>query len=194
MPMPKANNSDKISKKINKLTAKEELFCQEYVKNKQNVIAALDIAYPCKVANPSKHSREIYGYSILDRPQVIARIHKLQTTIINKAAISVTRSVEGILAKLDEVIKLGMETGKLNAVNQSLTLMAKILGYTNDNINVNVMNKTNNVIYDFTKFNIEERKEMLLKMSVIKTIQEPSIISLPTLSDNTIDGDITNEI
>ena len=91
---------------VEKLTASEETFCQEYVLNNGNATAAWQVAYPdSKAKIETKYSK---ASIMLSQEKIKARISELQEQARVKATEAFTITVEQRLRWLKEITEAGL--------------------------------------------------------------------------------------
>ena len=107
------------------LTAKQELFVQEYLKDLNATQAAIRAGYSEKTAAET-------GYENLRKPQIAAEIEKRQQKIGEKNEIT----VEWILEEMKDTYRLAKEMGEMSAANKSLEMLGRYKGMFNDKLKV----------------------------------------------------------
>ena len=149
--------------KVGSLTPKQELYCQEFIRNGGISIRALDFAYPPKKAHVNAKSRSAYATRILQHPAVQERIKYLQDQLADKAVSVSLRSAEDIIAFAEKIAMAAAATGKYSASNGSLALIAKILGVAKpEKLDVHLsggLDQTHH--YDLSGVNLEQRRAIL---------------------------------
>ena len=89
-----------------KLTASEEIFCQEFVLNNEKAIDAWNVAYPDSKANIN--SRYVAASQMLASPKIRLRIDELKEAAREKATEAFTITVEQRLRWLKEITEAGL--------------------------------------------------------------------------------------
>ncbi|MNE91226.1 Terminase small subunit [compost metagenome] len=107
------------------LTAKQELFVQEYLKDLNATQAAIRAGYSPNTASET-------GYENLRKPQIAAEIEKRQAKIGADNEIT----VEWILGEIKDTYKQAKEIGGLNTANKSLEMLGRYKGIFNDKLKV----------------------------------------------------------
>lgn len=107
------------------LTAKQELFVQEYLKDLNATQAAIRAGYSSNTASET-------GYENLRKPQIAAEIEKRQAKIGADNEIT----VEWILGEIKDTYKQAKEIGELNTANKSLEMLGRYKGIFNDKLKV----------------------------------------------------------
>ncbi|KKO51142.1 terminase small subunit [Paenibacillus sp. DMB20] len=107
------------------LTAKQELFVQEYLKDLNATQAAIRAGYSEKTAAET-------GYENLRKPQIAAEIEKRQQKIGEKNEIT----VEWILEEMKDTYRQAKEMGELSAANKSLEMLGRYKGMFNFKLKV----------------------------------------------------------
>jgi hypothetical protein len=149
--------------KVGSLTPKQELYCQEFIRNGGISIRALDFAYPPKKTHVNAKSRSAYATRIFSHPAVQERIKYLQDQLADKAVSVSLRSAEDIIAFAEKIAMAAAATGKYSASNGSLALIAKILGVAKpEKLDVHLsggLDQTHH--YDLSGVNLEQRRALL---------------------------------
>lgn len=91
---------------VEKLTASEETFCQEFVLNSEKAIDAWNVAYPDSKANIN--SRYVAASKMLASPKIRLRIDELKEAAREKATEAFTITVEQRLRWLKEITEAGL--------------------------------------------------------------------------------------
>ncbi|MNO93117.1 Terminase small subunit [compost metagenome] len=107
------------------LTAKQERFVQEYLKDLNATQAALRAGYSDKTAGS-------VGHENLKKPEIAAEIEKRQEKIGEDNGIT----VEWILGEMKDTYRQAKEIGELSAANKSLEMLGRYKGMFNDKIKV----------------------------------------------------------
>ncbi len=107
------------------LTAKQERFVQEYLKDLNATQAALRAGY-------SERTAGSVGHENLKKPEIAAEIEKRQGKIGEDNGIT----VEWILGEMRDTYKLAKEVGELSAANKSLEMLGRYKGMFNDKLKV----------------------------------------------------------
>ena len=99
------------------LTARRELFCQEYVVDRNAKQAAIRAGY-------SEATAKQQGSRLLTNADVRARIEHLQAEVAERNRIT----VDGQVAKLERVLQQAMELGQTSAAVQAVLGQSKHCG------------------------------------------------------------------
>jgi len=91
---------------VEKLTASEETFCQEFVLNSEKAIDAWNVAYPDSKANIN--SRYVAASKMLASPKIRLRIDELKEAAREKATEAFTITVEQRLRWLKDITEAGL--------------------------------------------------------------------------------------
>lgn len=107
------------------LTAKQERFVQEYLKDLNATQAALRAGYSEKTAGS-------VGHENLKKPEIAAEIEKRQEQIGEDNGIT----VEWILGEMKDTYRQAKEVGEYSAANKSLEMLGRYKGIFNDKLKV----------------------------------------------------------
>ncbi|MCM3703807.1 terminase small subunit [Paenibacillus macerans] len=110
------------------LTAKQERFVQEYLKDLNATQAAIRAGY-------SENTAAETGYENLRKPQIAAEIEKRQEKIGEQNEIT----VEWLLAEMKDTYIKAKEVGELSAANKTLEMLGRYKGIFNDKLKVDAV-------------------------------------------------------
>lgn len=134
------------------LPPRRELFCQEYIKDRNATQAAIRAGY-------SVNSADVEGTRLLGNDRVSERISALSVDVAKRNGITQDWVIQNLKSVAERCMqkeavldKAGNETGEYvfqaNGANKSLELLGKTAGLFNDKLDVNVTKKNINITID----------------------------------------------
>ena len=119
-----------VIKMADKLTPKQESFCEMYVENGYKAIIAYKEVYGC-----TDNSAATSAYRLLKKQEIIDRIHEIQKDVLSRKCITAERV-------LDALAEIAFEDTQPNKDKlQALNLIQKQLGLQQQNIKADVDNR-----------------------------------------------------
>ncbi|MBO7713912.1 MAG: terminase small subunit [Methanobrevibacter sp.] len=134
-------STDSGTKKIKKLTPKQEKFCQNIVKG-SNPAQAYREAYNPPTAN--NNTIRVEAHDTLKNPNVALRIEELRKKQIEE----INYTIKDNFNELDIGAKAAMSEGNFSAYVKAIELKGKLLGFYTEKKEVDVGLKAIQVIFD----------------------------------------------
>lgn len=126
-----------------KLTPKQEMFCQEYIKNGGNKTKAYKSAYNCK--NMKEETINNKASLLSNKGEVRARLKELQEQLEEENKISKNKIINQLQKLIFEQEKLGVNKIDLSAMNKAVDTLNKMLGYYAPEKNEAVFSQSSNL-------------------------------------------------
>ena len=146
------------------LTEKQSRFCEEYVKNGYNGLAAYKLSYE----QPRDNVCASEAYKMLKDPRIVEEISNVEGSfgLIGKMAGLDKKAIVNILKRMTEAKKVIYDKGQRidevddwTAINNAITTFAKLSGEFTEKKKITIEDNSE-VDFDPTKMSDEEREEL----------------------------------